>query len=326
MADKSKIEWCDATWNVAYGCSKVSAGCKNCYAHRMISTRFPHLTGCKTKLDIYGEELEIESTVGWDNRAHFKPERLEIPFHWRKPRRIFVCSMSDLFHESLTDEQIAAVFGVMAATPQHQYVILTKRLDRAVEWFGWASAESKKHRMPENIWTQQLTKLDVGPRIKRTLATESEGSGGYLEKLYPWPLSNVIMCASAENQPTVDARVPLLFRIPAKWRGVSVEPMLERVDFRHIDAEIKSPLSGLFWINALTGKHTDMGRPCETIRPLDLVICGAETGPGKRPFKDEWALDLRDQCRDAGTPFFFKKDGAGKPTLCGVEYHEWPED
>jgi protein gp37 len=311
MADKSKIEWCDATWNVAYGCSKVSAGCKNCYAHRMISTRFPHLTGCKTKLDIYGEELEIESTIGWDNRAHFKPERLEIPFHWKKPRRIFPCSMSDLFHESLTDDQIAAVFGVMAATPQHQYVVLTKRLQRAVEWFT-LGLESPETTLPIECLNMMAKIVNSTERIRY--------------KIPKWPLENVIMCASVENQPAVDERVSLLFQIPARWRGVSVEPMLERIDLRHIDAEIKSPLSGLFWINALTGKHTDMGRPCQTIRPLDLVVCGAETGPGKRPFKDEWALDLRDQCKAAGTPFFFKKDGSGKPTLCGVEYHEWPED
>ena len=311
MADKSKIEWCDATWNVAYGCSKVSAGCKNCYAHRMISTRFPHLTGCKTKLDIYGEELEIESTVGWDNRAHFKPERLEIPFHWKKPRRIFVCSMSDLFHESLTDEQIAAVFGVMAATPQHQYVVLTKRLNRALEWFD---AIAQKYLPWINMFARVISISEPIINIR------SYFQPGYMGKRrgetpieWPlWPLSNAIMCASVENQPTVDARVPLLFQIPARWHGVSVEPMLSSIELQRNRG----------WLSPF--KETDA--MLRRTPRLDIAICGAETGPGKRPFRDEWALDLRDQCRATGTPFFFKKDGAGKPTLCGVEYHEWPED
>jgi protein gp37 len=319
MADKSKIEWLDggSTWNPAYGCSKVSAGCKNCYAHRMISTRFPHLTGCKTKLDIYGEELEIESTIGWDNRAHFKPERLEIPFHWKKPRRIFPCSMSDLFHESLTNEQIAAVFGVMAATPQHQYVVLTKRLHRAVEWFEWIS---QCGRMVPFYVGEKIPDGASGEAAYCVMSNTTDPNLKPIEPIafftgvkQPWPLPNVIMCASVDNQPTVDERVPLLLQIPARWRGVSVEPMLGSVDFFE---------SGAFDNDSIGGRES------HTIRSffrseLDLVICGAETGPGKRPFNDDWALDLRDQCKAAGTPFFFKKDGSGKPTLCGVEYHEW---
>jgi protein gp37 len=311
MADKSKIEWLDggSTWNPSYGCSKVSAGCNNCYAHRMISTRFPHLTGCKTKLDVYGEELEIESTVGWDGLAHFKPERLDIPFHWRKPRRIFVCSMSDLFHESLTDEQIAAVFGVMAATPQHQYVVLTKRLNRALEWFNWV----------DSIRHPRYGKIEPSAECAFHLLRQAEpnGDGPIHCKYGPnpganWPLSNVIMCASVENQPTVNERVSLLLQIPARWRGISVDPMLSGINIWP-------------WLLDEDGLDVDGGWP-QNHDGLDLVICGAETGPGKRPFKDEWALDLRNKCRLAGTPFFFKKDGSGKPTLCGVEYHEWPED
>jgi protein gp37 len=321
MADKSKIEWLDggSTWNPAYGCSKVSAGCENCFAHRMISMRFPHLTGCKTKLDIYGEELEIESTVGWDNRAHFKPERLEIPFHWKKPRRIFVCSMSDLFHESLTDEQIAAVFGVMAATPQHQYVVLTKRLHRAVEWFEWVS---QCGRMVPFYVGEKIPDGASGEAAYCVMSNTTDPDLKPIEPIafftgvkQPWPLENVIMCASVENQPTVNERVSLLLQIPARWRGVSVEPMLSRID---LDCFNPSDDSDDTFMSAFRYNNDEDG--------LDLVICGAETGPGKRPFKDEWALDLRDQCKAASVPFFFKKDGSGKQTLCGVEYHEWPED
>lgn len=313
MADKSKIEWCDATWNPAFGCSKVSAGCKNCFAHRMISTRFPHLTGYE-----HGPGMGTDIPLGWDNRAHFKPDRLEIPFHWKKPRRIFVCSMSDLFHESLTNEQIAAVFGVMAATPQHQYVVLTKRLQRAMEWFKSGKEETADHMSLAELESDMYIHLHKSgypwnsPQIGDEGRVELLGYFDFYAEDLSWPLENVIICASVEDQPTVDERVSLLLQIPARWRGVSVEPMLSGINI--------GP-----WLLDEDGLDVDGGWP-QNHDGLDLVICGAETGPGKRPFKDDWALDLRDQCRDADTPFFFKKDGAGKPTLCGVKYHEWPED
>jgi protein gp37 len=314
MADKSKIEWLDggSTWNPAVGCSKVSAGCRNCYAHRMISTRFPHLTGVVDEriYDHSGTVEDRRTGIGWDGDAHFKPERLEIPFHWKKPRRIFVCSMSDLFHESLTDEQIAAVFGVMAATPQHQYVILTKRLERAKYWFSFVGATANHYGQAESVIC-----MDNMLRLGATIDTAQADIVTQRER---WPLENVIICASVENQPAVDERASLLFQIPARWRGVSVEPMLEGIDVRkYIGCDCEE-----FW----PGQGHPPDCPTQTGQILNLVICGAETGPGKRPFKDEWALDLRNQCKAAGTPFFFKKDGSGKPTLCGVEYHEWPED
>jgi protein gp37 len=307
MADKSKIEWLDggSTWNVAYGCSKVSDGCQNCFAHRMISTRFPHLTGCWN-----GPHRFEERPKGWDGDAHFKPERLEIPFHWKKPRRIFVCSMSDLFHESLTDEQIAAVFGVMAATPQHQYVILTKRLERAVEWF----------KLIEKQPDSDGPSFECAFHLLRQAEPDFDGPIHCRYGPNPdakWPLPNVIMCASVENQPTVNERVSLLLQIPARWHGVSVEPILEPVRL-NLATECDRQCA----------EYQEASCPgtngkCVSQYSLDWVVCGAETGPGKRPFKDEWALDLRDQCNAASVPFFFKKDGAGKPALCGVEYHEW---
>jgi protein gp37 len=230
--------------------------------------------------------------------------------------------MSDLFHESLSNEQIVAVFGVMAATPQHQYVILTKRLQRAVEWFGW-------------IWQQgalvpSLIGVEVPPGASGEAAACTMIASMESEPIPPaqhvigthreWPLNNLIVCASVENQPTVDERVPLLLQIPAAYHGVSVEPMLEGIDFY-------SSRGGTRWMGGqrgCDGKHMGVHYHDDRCnKGLDLVICGAETGPGKRPFRDEWALDLRDQCRDASTPFFFKKDGQGNPTLCGVEYREW---
>jgi protein gp37 len=205
--------------------------------------------------------------------------------------------MSDLFHESLSDEQIEAVFGVMAATPQHQYVVLTKRLDRAVHWFEWMSDLAKASGIKDYEVRISLAQLDN--LIDRRHHV-----------VYPeWPLPNVIMCASVEDQKTADERVPILLQIPARWRGVSVEPMLSGINI--------GP-----WLLDEDGLDVDGGWP-QNHDGLDLAICGAETGPGKRNFKDEWALDLRDQCKIAGVPYFFKKDGSGNGSLCGVEYHEW---
>jgi protein gp37 len=322
MADKSKIEWCDATWNPAVGCEKVSDGCARCYAERM-AMRFR-----RSGMPFEG----VVDRFGWTGLTRFFPERLEQPFHWRKPRKIFVCSMGDLFHESLTDEQIAAVFGVMAATPQHQYVVLTKRLQRALEWFD---AIAQKYLPWINMFARVISMSEPIINIR------SYFQPGYMGKRigetsieWPlWPLHNVIICASVENQPTTYERVSLLFQIPARWRGVSVEPMLEGIDFRDYCEGCGSFGLGRHgsgepsYIHPIHGPQDEIecGPSCQ-FPPLDLVICGAETGPGKRPFKDEWALDLRDQCKAADTPFFFKKDGSGKPTLFGVEYHEWPED
>jgi protein gp37 len=313
---RTKISWATHTWNPASGCSKVSDGCLNCYAEAMVY-RFPWMTDIRRLDDECGDRDYVG--VGWDGRAHFHVNRLEEPFHLRpgkyRPHRIFVCSMSDLFHESLSNEQIAAVFGVMAATPQHQYVVLTKRLQRALEWLEWLSQKSSSESVSCVFSMLDIAEPKGGPLHYRLVPAA------------PWPLPNVIIGASVENQKAADERIPLLLQIPARWRGVSVEPMLGPVRIDSVDI-------GKYRINAFACEEcgytmhdvaTQMDhRLCGGNGPgIHLVICGAETGHGKRTFMDKWAIDLRDQCKTAGTPFFFKKDGNGKPTLRGVEYHEW---
>jgi protein gp37 len=287
---RTKIEWATHTWNPIVGCSKISDGCLNCYAEAMVH-RFPWMTGTH-----YPDDTGNNS-FGWDGLAHFFPERLEEPFHLRpgkdRPHRIFVCSMSDLFHESLSNEQIAAVFGVMAATPQHQYVVLTKRLQRALEWFDKMCREYGPSALPYGH-----CRANKAIQTECVLSALKFGTHAFLinpsisDSPPPWPLPNVIIGTSVEDF-RYHPRIDDLRRIPATKRIISFEPML---------GPITANLCG-----------------------IDLVICGAETGSKKRPFKDEWALDLRDQCKAAGTHFFFKKDGHGNQTLCGVEYHEWIE-
>ena len=125
MSDKTKIAWTDASWNPTRGCSRISPGCEHCYAERM-AARF-------SGPGLWGEGFADSSTGVWTRKVALIPSALDIPLHWRRPRRIFVDSTSDLFHEGLSNEDIAAVFGVMAACPQHVFQTLTKRASRMAE-------------------------------------------------------------------------------------------------------------------------------------------------------------------------------------------------
>jgi protein gp37 len=304
----------------------MSEGCANCWHLRMANRLRGYYRNMPAeRTNCYAKFQAYKGGDPWLNT-----KELAAPFSVKKPAVIGVQFMGDLFHESLTDEQIAAVFGVMAATPQHQYVVLTKRLNRALEWFNWV--DSLRH--------PRYGKIEPSAECAFHLLRQAEpnGDGPIHCKYGPnpganWPLSNVIMCASVENQPTVNERVPLLLQIPARCHGVSVEPMLGPIALDEINFKEDWLIDSLS-IGAIcncAGHGHGVGDYCtkriircnEGTRRIRLVICGAETGPGKRPLKDEWALDLRDQCKAASVPFFFKKDGSGKPTLCGVEYHEW---
>lgn len=184
MADRSNISWTDATWNVVTGCTKVSAGCEKCYAE----------TFAERWRGIPGHYF----TNGFD--LTLRPERLNLPFSWRKPRKVFVNSMSDLFHEKIPDSFIAETFAVMAKTPQHTYQILTKRHGRMRSLLNRAS-------------------------FRDNLAAWGQ----------PWPLPNVWAGVSVENQHWADIRVPALLETPAAVRFLSCEPLLGPVDLTDCD-------------------------------------------------------------------------------------------
>ena len=203
MGDKTGISWTDATWNPIRGCSKVSAGCKNCYAEK-VAARFS------------GPGQPYEGTVRdgrWNGQIRFVPEKLIEPLRWKRPRRIFVNSMSDLFHDGVPFEFIAAVFGVMAACPQHTFQVLTKRPERAVEFFAWAQGNNHSH--PETTCLHYSRAYTAAPA----------------NGVYRWPLPNVHIGVSVEDQETADARIPFLLQCPASVRFVSYEPALGPVDF-----------------------------------------------------------------------------------------------
>ena len=224
MAQRSAIEWTGDTWNPVTGCSKVSAGCRNCYAERM------------------AKRLQA---MGQPNYAHgfaltLQPHMLELPLRWRKPRTIFVNSMSDLFHEGVPLGYIEQVFAVMRRASWHRFQVLTKRAERLAE---------------------------LAPRLE-------------------WP-DNVWMGVSVEDE-RCRGRIDALRRVPAAVRFLSLEPLL-------------GPLPDL------------------DLDGIDWVIVGGESGPGARLMEAEWVLDLRDQCRRAGIPFFFKQWGGTRKKTAGRE-------
>jgi len=215
MAEHTAIEWTDSTWNPVTGCTKVSPGCKYCYAERLTER--------------FGRRFT-------EIRLH--PERLSLPTRWRRPRRIFVNSMSDLFHEQIPESIIKQVFAVMAEAHWHTFQVLTKRAERLAE-------VGARLAWPANVW--------------QGVSIESA--------VYVW-------------------RIRHLRHVPAAVRFLSVEPLLGPIP--HL------PLDGIDW-----------------------VIVGGESGPRRRPLDPAWVREIRDQCRAAGIPFFFKQWGGATPKAGG---------
>jgi protein gp37 len=253
----TKIEWCDETWNPITGCSPISAGCANCYARRMAN--------------------RLRGRFGYPAddpfRVTFHPDRLGKPAEWKKPKRIFVCSMGDLFH----DENLKVIYttGDSAAETVIRQIAFYRDLNHC-----WLLLTKR----PENMF--KVFNNYGATEIKRTIP-------------------NLYLGVTVENQAAAEKRIPELLKLRpyASKLIVSVEPMLERIDFAPI-------------INCAE-YHS---RKCHFLTGLDWVICGPETGPGKREFKEQWAIDLQRQCERAGVPFFFKGDKLG-----GQTFNEFPE-
>lgn len=318
---ETNIEWADAVWNPVRGCSRVSEGCRHCYAERT-AARFsgkgqPYEGLVKIaarrqiEVDAAGEptgRARDAKEARWNGEVRFVAKRLADPLRWKKPRRIFVNSMSDLFYEKLTNEQIAAVFGVMAAARQHTFIVLTKRAQRMREWFEWVEkrAEDGKALFPDDdrewrIWQM----LNVAARRAGAEKMPNHHGGA-------WPLPNVIIGVSVENQAAADERIPELLRTPAAVRAISAEPLLEPLDLHAI--QMPEERRGLRF-SALQHHHDD--RFGESAAVLDWVIAGCESGAGARPCDIAWMRSLRDQCKEAGVPFFLKQAKETPLGVCG---------
>lgn len=477
MADDTAIEWTDATWNPVTGCTKVSAGCANCYAE----------TFAERWRGTPGHYFEN----GFD--VQLRPGKIDQPLRWKKPRRIFINSMSDLFHDDVPDEFIDRVFAVAALCPQHQFQVLTKRPgrmraymsdpDRAfmvqqamdanavdadmsgeeerwvaipgfsryqVSSFGQvrsfrgksvrvlkprchnsgyrsvclrANGESHErliHRLVLEAFVRgpsgdeearhrngdktdnRIANLSWGSKAENMQDASRHGTAGarmkqraqidpavieairsrraagalltdlaadygidrrkvcaiakgriYKQTEMPWPLPNVWLGVSVEDQRAADERIPILLDTPAAVRFLSCEPLLGALDLsawlpsprsdwqcsgcrRFFAGEHRETCPGCGRSESWTGSHVANKRSAGTFsgwtnrQPIDWTVVGGESGPKARPMNKDWARSLRDQCTAAGIPFFFKQWGgknkkkAGRE-LDGREWNEFPE-
>ena len=289
MSTNSSIQWTEATWNPVTGCTPVSSGCLNCYAardaHRMagnpnpkISARYKGLTVVRDGRPVFNGEVRLHE------------DRLPDPLRWRKPRRVFVNSQSDLFHEAVPFEFIDRVFAVMALCPQHTFQILTKRPERMAEYLNC--------REQSSAWSPTRKSGDEAFRWKTpcdkvyTIAREMNGDNQRLmgdRIALIWPLPNVWLGTSVEDQKTADERIPHLLRVPAVVRFLSCEPLLGPVSLR-----VKCPPEF---------------QPILRSDRINWVIAGGESGPHARPCNVAWLRSIRDQCKAAGVPLFVKQLG-----------------
>lgn len=272
MSD-TKIEWTDRTWNPVTGCDKVSPGCDHCYAEGIArrfagSKAFPH---------------GFDVTLHWD--------RVEAPLRWRKPARVFVNSMSDLFHQGIPDDFIARVFAVMAATPQHTYQILTKR-------HGRMRSLLNSPRFREDVMDEAFTSLDLS----------QDWADNTIDR--DWPLSNVWMGVSVEDQQRADLRIPALLGTNAAVRFLSCEPLLGPVSLWEHLSNPSNP-------RRLVG---------DALPHLDWVIIGGESGPGARRMELDWAEQLVEQCKAAGVAPFVKQLGSAHGPHKGGAFDTWPAE
>lgn len=273
MSDHTGIQWTSATWNPVTGCSKVSQGCKNCYALR----DWPRLSK-NPRSPYYGRAFT-------DVQCH--PERLDQPLRWKRPRRVFVNSMSDLFHEDVPFEFIDQVFAVMALAHQHVFQVLTKRPERLREYLA---SRFRPGRIADAMVGLQP---DRKGRIGRTRYGDD------------WPLPNVHLGVSIEDQATADERIPLLLDTPAAVRWVSAEPLLGAVDFRNVARQHG------YASDVLAGHRHDFGVPMENLPSrIDWIVVGGESGPKARPCDVEWIRSVVRQCQAVGVPAFVKQLGA----------------
>jgi protein gp37 len=337
MSDSSKIEWCSATWNPVTGCDDVSPGCQHCYA-RTFAERWRGTPG-------HHFEHGFDVTL--------RPERLGQPLHWTRPRRIFVNSMSDLFHESVPDGFIAQVWNVMGMCPEHTFIILTKRHARMRSWVTrWADrcgdrASDKSSGMPPMPRGPEAVRGAYTSGRARLFADMLDSMGtppeGFAYPLYDWiegqrwwpkVLPNVWLGCSAEDQKWAGIRIPALLATPAAVRFISAEPLLGPIDLTGqpgLGCEEAGPAVIHHGYSTRTDYGTGSEWDCDHQAGLDWVIAGGESGPGARPCDLAWLRSLALQCERAQIPFFCKQLGRTLGTDLGAgpkggDWDAWPED
>jgi protein gp37 len=312
MSTSTTIEWTDATYSplrarrrdtgkVGQHCERVSAGCTNCYA---AAHNHRNLPNGGTGLDYLRPSRDLVET--------FVDERvLEQPLRWRAPRKVFVCNQTDLFADFYTDEMRDRVFAVMALAPQHTFQVLSKRPERMRAYFTRRRPRVLNDQ-PESettlwhIWSA-CAEFGDAPWTWSSTAPSASVHG-------PWPLPNVWLGVSVEDQKTADERIPILLDTPAAVRFVSAEPLLGPIHIPYVFPPAIHREDG--------GGYRNRREPGEQIRP-DWIIVGGESGPGARPCDVAWIRSIVEQCASAGVPTFVKQLGAKRGACPECEH---PDD
>ncbi|MCC5636359.1 phage Gp37/Gp68 family protein [Nostoc sp. CHAB 5844] len=299
----TNIQWTDETWNPIVGCSRISPGCTNCYAATAAAS---------ARLQQFPQYQKVKD---WDGTVEFVESQLLKPLSLKKPKKIFVCSMSDLFHENVLDEWRDRVFAIMALCQQHIFQVLTKRPHRALSYFtrenrfafiDYQAYEILRNGRDEYHREHPVVKL---------------------------PLKNCWIGTTTENQAMADLRIPILLKIPAAVRWLSVEPLLSEIDLTRITEDSDVP----YTINCLTGEESYSGsRRKGIVPPVNWVVVGGESGKNARPCAVSWLRSAVQQCQSADIPVFVKQLGSNCCTLPGLSFgysdskggkiEEFPED
>lgn len=350
MGAKTGISWTGSTWSCLRGCSRTIAkgatqsGCGD-----------PSGGGCYAERDGYrfsGPGLPYEGLVRmtakgarWTGKVKLVDKHLLDPVRWKRPRKIFTTSVSDPFHERFSNETIALLVGVMAVTRRHTHQMLTKRVARARQWFAWVAKEAAAEDLTPAAFCFSLLRKYVADAARfsdheRKLLDKMEVVGEAASA--PWPLPNLWLGTSTENQPAADERIPDLMACPAAIHFLSIEPLIGPIDLR-------LHLAGATALRTFRDHGgTDVAGIPRHLRPPpspSWIIVGAESGPGSRPCSVDWVRLIRHQCERANVPLFVKQlfasievdEGPGSkakgargdlielPYLDGIQHASFPE-
>ena len=267
----TKIPWTNETINPWVGCTKCADGCRECYAETMA-----------WRLKCMGKpayQRVLNSKNKWNGNIVRQAGQLEKVLSWRKPRMIFWGSMTDIFHPKVPFEWIDPMMAVIALTPQHTHQILTKRPERMAEYFEGVAALEVESERDMVIW--DAWRAVYGEKLNDRI----------------WPLPNLWLGTSISTQADTDKNIPILMQIPAAVRFISLEPMLERIDFYGEDGSFLHD----FWQSELFDTNNGVATH------LHQIIIGCESGPKRRPCRLEWVKDVIRQCDEAGVSVFVKQ-------------------
>ena len=323
MGADSKIEWTDASWTpirarrdgrVGWHCEHVSPGCVNCYSETMNLRLGTGRAFAPDERKAGGVEVFLDQAM------------LLAPLKWKHPRKIFVCSMTDLFADFVEEAWLDAIFSIMAMCPQHTFQVLTKRSERMLAYMTALTAE-----IESDIWTSRLGRM-IG-RVSKFAGHAFPGNAIFelmnndeewkahpdvIRRAGGWPARQIWMGVSTEDQRRANERIPHLLATPAAVHFLSCEPLLGAVDLKW--ALSRNPIE-----IASDNLRRGMFSPgLETLRQIDLVIVGGESGPKRRPMDLAWARSLRDQCAAAEVSFFMKQIDKVQPIPDDLLVREFP--